>query len=62
MEAMQLIEGIDSNTHAEQDRISGNDMDDNLKDYASWGRVTGGKSEESPVIMELTFQMPALNS
>ena len=37
-------------------------MDDNVEEYASGGRVPGEKSEESPVIMELTFQMSALNT
>ena len=62
IETMQLIEGTDSNTNTEKDMTRDKDMDDNVKDYASGGRVPGEKLEESPVIMELTFQMSAFNS
>ena len=57
MEDMQLIESNDSSTHTEQGRSREKDMDDNSKDYASGGRVHGGKSEDSPFIMEARIRM-----
>ena len=55
IEAMQLIEGTDSNTNTEKDMPRDKHMDDNVKDYASGGRVPGDKSEKIPCYHGIHF-------